>query len=289
MKKLFGGINLTWKKLIIFAILAGVYTAVMTLLPFTKDTSFRDIAVYLEWWILVGIIIICNSKSPLDSALKCFVFFLISQPLVYLIQVPFNDLGFGLFMYYKYWFLWTLACLPMGFIGYYIKKKSIISMIILLPMLLLIAFMGLGYYSSVVSNFPHHLLSLIACILMIIVIVCSLFDKTKYKVILLSLVTLCVAGYIVLKGGINTPVYETYKTLDNYDIKFEGKIYISSYDENTKGRGEVVTSTDDVHSIKISGRENEKYTFTIKDESNKEYKFEYYYDKDEKTVILNRK
>ena len=289
MKKLFGGINLTWKKLIIFAILAGVYTAVMTLLPFTKDTSFRDIAVYLEWWILFGIIIICNSKSPLDSALKCFVFFLISQPLVYLIQVPFNDLGFGLFMYYKYWFLWTLACLPMGFIGYYIKKKSIISMIILLPMLLLIAFMGLGYYSSVVSNFPHHLLSLIACILMIIVIVCSLFDKTKYKVILLSLVTLCVAGYIVLKGGINTPVYETYKTLDNYDIKFEGKIYISSYDENTKGRVEVVTSTDDVHSIKISGRENEKYTFTIKDESNKEYKFEYYYDKDEKSVILNRK
>ena len=289
MKKLFGGINLTWKKLIIFAILLGVYTAVITLLPFTKDTSFRDIAVYLEWWILFGIIIICNSKSPLDSALKCFVFFLISQPLVYLIQVPFNDLGFGLFMYYKYWFLWTLACLPMGFIGYYIKKKNIISMIILLPMLLLIAFMGLGYYSSVVSNFPHHLLSLIACILMIIVIVCGLFDKTKYKVILLSLVTLCVAGYIVLKGGINTPVYETYKTLDNYDIKLEGKISISSYDENTKGRVEVITSTDDVHSIKISGRENEKYTFSIKDESNKEYKFEYYYDKDEKSVILNRK
>lgn len=289
MKKLFGGINLTWKKLIIFAILAGVYTAVMTLLPFTKDTSFRDISVYLEWWILFGIIIICNSKSPLDSALKCFVFFLISQPLVYLIQVPFNDLGFGLFMYYKYWFLWTLACLPMGFIGYYIKKKNIISMIILLPMLLLIALMGLGYYSSVVSNFPHHLLSLIACILMIIVIVCSLFDKTKYKVILLSLVTLCVAGYIILKGGINTPVYETYRTLDNYDIKFEGKIYISSYDENTKGRVEVVTSTDDVHSIKISGRTNEKYTFTIKDESNNEYSFEYYYDKDEKSVILNRK
>lgn len=289
MKKLFGGINLTWKKLIIFAILAGVYTAVMTLLPFTKDTSFRDIAVYLEWWILFGIIIICNSKSPLDSALKCFVFFLISQPLVYLIQVPFNDLGFGLFMYYKYWFLWTLACLPMGFIGYYIKKKNIISMIILLPMLLLIAFMGLGYYSSVVSNFPHHLLSLIACILMIIVIVCSLFDKTKYKVILLLLVTLCVAGYIILKGGINTPVYETYRTLDNYDIKFEGKIYISSYGENTKGRVAVVTSTDDVHSIKISGRTNEKYNFTIKDESNNEYKFEYYYDKDEKSVILKRK
>ena len=113
MKNLFGEIDLTWKKLIIFAIIAGVYTAVMEILPIIADTSFRDIAVYLEWWILFGIIIICNSKSPKDSALKCFVFFLISQPLIYLIQVPFSSMGFGLFKYYRYWFIWTLACLPM--------------------------------------------------------------------------------------------------------------------------------------------------------------------------------
>ena len=79
MKKLFGGINLTWKKLIIFAVIAGVYTALMAMIPITKDTSFRDIAIMIEWWILFGIIIICNSKSPLDSALKCFVFFLIKS------------------------------------------------------------------------------------------------------------------------------------------------------------------------------------------------------------------
>lgn len=48
MKNLFGEIDLTWKKLIIFAIIAGVYTAVMAILPITADTSFRDIAVYLE-------------------------------------------------------------------------------------------------------------------------------------------------------------------------------------------------------------------------------------------------
>ncbi len=40
MKQLFGGMNLTWKKLIIFAVIAGVYTAVMALLPITADTSF---------------------------------------------------------------------------------------------------------------------------------------------------------------------------------------------------------------------------------------------------------
>ena len=31
MKKLFGGINLTWKKLIIFAVIAGAYTAIMAI------------------------------------------------------------------------------------------------------------------------------------------------------------------------------------------------------------------------------------------------------------------
>ncbi len=102
MKKLFGGINLNWKKIIIFAIIAGVYTAIMALIPITKNTSFRDIAIQFEWWILFGIIIIANSKSPVDSALKCFVFFLISQPLVYLIQVPFSWQGWHLFSYYKY-------------------------------------------------------------------------------------------------------------------------------------------------------------------------------------------
>lgn len=96
-------INLTWKKLIIFAVVAGVYTAIMAILPFTKETSFRDIAIMFEWWIFFGIIIITNSKSPLDSGLKCFVFFLISQPLVYLLQVPFSSMG--------------LAIIDIGFIG----------------------------------------------------------------------------------------------------------------------------------------------------------------------------
>jgi len=88
LKRMFGGIDLTWKKLIIFAVIAGVYTAVMAILPFTENTSFEDITISFEVWILFGILIITNSRSPKDSAMKCFVFFLISQPIVYLLQVP---------------------------------------------------------------------------------------------------------------------------------------------------------------------------------------------------------
>ena len=87
MKKLFGGLNITWPKLIVFSVICGVYAGVMALLPITADTSFRDISISFEWWILFAIIIIVNSRSPLDSVCKVFVFFLISQPLVYLVQV----------------------------------------------------------------------------------------------------------------------------------------------------------------------------------------------------------
>ena len=60
LKKIFGGINLTWKRLIIFAIIAGIYTAIMAILPITDNTSFKDITINFEVWILFGIIIIMN-------------------------------------------------------------------------------------------------------------------------------------------------------------------------------------------------------------------------------------
>lgn len=58
LKKVFGDVDLTWKKIIIFAIIAGIYTAIMAMVPIAKDTSFSDITVTFEIWILFGIFII---------------------------------------------------------------------------------------------------------------------------------------------------------------------------------------------------------------------------------------
>ena len=58
LKKVFGDVDLTWKKIIIFAIIAGIYTAIMAMIPIAKDTSFSDITVTFEIWILFGIFII---------------------------------------------------------------------------------------------------------------------------------------------------------------------------------------------------------------------------------------
>ena len=128
--KLFGGIKMTWAKVILFAVAAGIYTALMAIFV-PHSNSFHDIAVNMEGWILPALIIITNCEKPLEAAFKTFVFFLISQPLVYLIQVPFNDLGWELFRYYGFWFIMTIRTFPGAFIGWYIKKDNILSGFIL--------------------------------------------------------------------------------------------------------------------------------------------------------------
>ena len=158
IKKLFGGLNLTWPRLILAAILAGVFTAAMAIIPALHFTSFIAITVTFEVWILFGIIIIMNSKSNLDSALKCFVFFLISQPLVYLLQVPFSWQGWGLFQYYRYWFIWTVLCFPMGYVGYYMKQGKWWGYLILFPMILLTGDSFLTYSYSFLFAMPRFLL-----------------------------------------------------------------------------------------------------------------------------------
>ena len=69
VKKIFGGINLTWPKVIIMAIIVGIYTAIMALLPIANGTWFSDLKVTFEVWIFLGIFVIMNSKYSIDYIL----------------------------------------------------------------------------------------------------------------------------------------------------------------------------------------------------------------------------
>ncbi len=211
MKKLFGGLNLTWPKVILFAVLAGVYTGIMAMIPVTENTSFRDISISFEWWILFGIVIIVNCKTPVESALKTFVFFLISQPLVYLVQVPFSEMGFGLFQYYKPWFIWTLFTIPMAFIGNFMKSDKWWGMLILGPMMLFLGGHYAGFFREAVSFFPQHLLSALFCAVTLVIYPLYIFHDRKIR-----LAGLILAVLIIVAGGIfgiadrKNNVYETH-------------------------------------------------------------------------------
>ena len=209
MKKLFGGLNLTWPKIIIAAVLAGLYTGLMAMLPAAKDTSFADISITFEVWILFGILIITNSKTPKESALKCFVFFLISQPIVYLVQVPFNVYGWGIFVYYKYWFIWTLFTLVMGYVGWYMRKEKWWSLLILGAMLVMLAYHYYGFLREAISFFPNHLLSAIFCAVTMIAYPLCIFEKKQLRTagLIVSLVLLIAMTVLVFAQG--RTAYET--------------------------------------------------------------------------------
>lgn len=198
IKNLFGNINLNWKKLILFSILSGIYTALVCIIPELKYTSFNTIAVSMEVWIFFGIIIIMNSKSNKDAALKCFIFFLISQPLVYLLQVPFNEQGFGLFIYYKRWAIWTIFCLPMGYIGYYIKKDKWWGYLILLPMIIITALSYKTYLKYFTFYCPKYILISIFCALVMILYPILLFNNKLIKKVGTIISSLIVIGISVL-------------------------------------------------------------------------------------------
>jgi len=276
MKKIFGELNITWKKLIILSIIFGVYPAIMAMLPITKDTSFRDIAISFEVWILLGIIIITNSKTAKESALKCFVFFLISQPLIYLIQVPFSNLGWQLFGYYKTWFIWTLFTIPMGYIGYYMRKEKWWSLLILTPILIFLGYHYYGFLSETISFFPNHLLSMLFCLVTLIIYPLFIFKNKKIKItgLIISILIIIVSIFVVITGGnstYNTTVLvsgggagitfdDTY-TVSLKDDKY-GKLYIV-YEENIED-----------YMVNAEFAKTGKAEFTLTSPSGEEYIFE---------------
>ncbi len=238
IKKLFGGINLTWPKLIAAAVFAGAFTALMAIIPALHYTSFLAITATFEAWILFGILIIVNSKSNLDAAWKCFVFFLISQPLVYLIQVPFSPLGWGLFGYYKYWFIWTLLCFPMGYIGYYMKKDNWWGYLILLPMILLTALSYQTYFSDFLFSSPRYILVTLFCAAAMIFYPVVIFENRKIRTFGAAIGILGVAALTVL-GLLNPPVYRTEIMVSGLEQSFDAG-YSAELEDRDLGDVEIV-------------------------------------------------
>lgn len=154
--------------MLVFSVIAAVVTAVLKLIPALEDTSFQDIAINLECWILFAVFLIVNCEKWWEASLKTFVFFLVSQPLIYLIQVPFTALGFGLFQYYRHWFIMTVLTLPGAAIAFLLKRRDWISVVVLSVATCLMAYMAAHYFWAVKAHFPHHLLSLIFCIVLIL-------------------------------------------------------------------------------------------------------------------------
>lgn len=173
--------RLLWQNCVIFLVIAGVYTGLINQVSFLTDTSFTDIAVSLECRIVFAIFIAVNCNKWWDAVLKCFVFFLISQPLVYLIEVPF--LGWNVFSYYTYWFCFTLLTIPGSFIAFWVTRKNILSSIILSVATGALVYLGIDYLNKSIYDFPHHILTVIFCFAAAIMLILILLPKRNTRLI----------------------------------------------------------------------------------------------------------
>ena len=179
--KLFGGLDMSWLAVILLAVCTALITSVFICVRLFRNTSFERMGVYLEAWFLFAIIIMTNCEKPLESAVKTFVFFLVSQPLIYLLEVVLFGYGWSVFNYYSYWFMMTLLTFPMAYAGWYIKKKNWLSALIISPVL---AFMGAVIHdcgSFCIRNFPRLLVTCIFCALQIVLYVTAFFPEGLWK------------------------------------------------------------------------------------------------------------
>lgn len=200
MKRLYGDLKLTWLKVILFAIVAGVYTGIVMIIPLLKGTSLQDIGISYEWWVIFAVIIVVNCKTCWEAMLKCFVFFLISQPLVYLVEILTGNLTFdmGVYYYSRIWLPMTMLTIPGGFIAYFCKKQNIFGGIILGLGNTIQAVLALYYLGMAIKSFPFHLLSGIVCIGSIIVMSLFIQRERKNQRIAVSLPIMLTAAILIL-------------------------------------------------------------------------------------------
>ena len=206
---LFGGLRMSWPAVFLLAAGSAVLTAVFLILPVFQDTSFQMMGVQLEAWILLAVLILSNCKKPLESACKTFVFFLVSQPLIYLLQVPFSWQGWGLFRYYCYWFILTLLTFPGALIGWYITKRNWLSALILAPVLAYLAMTARTGVLAAAERFPHLVVMALFCAAQIAAYVWAFLPTAAQKAAGLAVAVITVAALSLFAPKQAISAYDT--------------------------------------------------------------------------------
>lgn len=261
MKKTNSFLNkeITWIFVIILSVITAAVVAVLNCIPALEGSSFTMPATTIELWIVLALFILLNCKNYKDAALKTFVFFLISQPLIYLIEVPFKTPGWGLFQNYPRWGLMTVLTLPGAVIAYRVKKGDLISAIILSVANVALVLMGFKHMQTVVAYFPRLILAALFCFIMPVVFTMVLLKGKNAKITAALLIAIAVAvGAILL-------VRNTGATAKTCALP-EG----AWTDISVSGEGIDAALTED--GIKIVAKKNGDFVITITDENgNKAY------------------
>lgn len=288
MKKLFTSVNISYKFLIIFSIIVGLLVGIINRIPILNNTSFQDIAIYLDMWVILAIFIIFNCKNSKEAMFKCFIFFLISQPLIYfteiIIDVLFNNnsfidkfvLYFNNYYIHNGWLLLTILTIPGSYIAYQVKKDNIFSGIILSVATGFLMFSGINFLlNCIFYKFPYHLLTGLTSIIMSIYFIFILLNKKSNKIISLIITIICgLLSIICFLNISNKPIIAneiidinnsnvTYN-VDDEDIAILKIIDKELYVYSNKKIGETIITINDGNELKKYLVKSTSKNFTIK-------------------------
>lgn len=191
---------MTWRRTVLFAVLAGVYTGIVLWIPFLDSTSFQDIGIGYEWWVIFAVIIVVNCKKSTEAMLKCFVFFLISQPLVFAVEVLLGELSVDMaWGYYRsIWLPMTFLTIPGGFIAYFCKKQNLWGVIVLGLGNTIQTVMAAAYFAEAANRFPYHLLSALVSAASVVIMSVCIQKETKRRIAAILFPVVLTAAVLVL-------------------------------------------------------------------------------------------
>ena len=198
---------MSWLFVVAFGFIAGIITGIMGSIPAIAQTSFHDIAVSYEWWVIFAFIIAANCNKNWECALKTFVFFLISQPICYLAEVVAGSLTLDMAIYY-YSAIWgpaTLFTLPGGFVAFYINKQNVLGAMILGLGNTIQTLMGVHYFTELISNPPYHLLTTILCFASAIIMTIVIQKESKTRAltfVIMAVATVAIVALALFSGRV---------------------------------------------------------------------------------------
>ena len=191
LRKIFFETKMTWWRVIVLSLIAAVVTAAVMIVPFLNNTSISYLGVTTEAWFLIALYIILNCQKPLEAGIKTFVFFLISQPLIYLLQVPFSTMGWELFGYYRFWFIMTILTFPGAILAWYVKKDNIWSALLMSVATADAAVSFVQSLTTVLTDFPGELIRVIFTLAEMLLFIFVLLQNKRGRLVC-GIITLAV-------------------------------------------------------------------------------------------------
>ncbi len=196
LEALFLRTKMTWKTVLLLALGCGVAVGLLMVPQALASTSLQQPGISFEFWIFMALLILLNCEKPWEAGVKTFVFFLVSQPLIYLVQVPFSSWHWELFRYYPRWGLITLLTLPGAALGWYVKKEKWYSVLLLAALNVILCLELPASVRALAEGFPRYLLSTAFIVFELVFFTLLLFQNKKLRALSFALILVLLAGSV---------------------------------------------------------------------------------------------